>query len=300
VLPTGVSAGWYTVDGNDDPDVNLAVKELPCPAGFYCAGGARTECATLGEYCPEQSKAPVACPAGSYCPTSAEKRDCVAGEYCAESANPRPCAAGHYCVTPASETACPQNTHCPVRSTLPSPCLSCAIGEGLLLPCSTEGDDTICETCDANSVSVGGGDHCTPCPTNERPNGSKSACVPCLSCGLGEGFVSECVDGEDTICEACGVDSISVGGMESCTPCPENERPNGSKSACLPCKFCGVGEGVTTTCQMDGSEFQDTICQVCPAGEFSPGGYSACLPCKPTQYCPAGTPAPRLCSKGRP
>jgi hypothetical protein len=179
------------------------------------------------------------------------------------------------------------------------PCISCGLGKGFISECVLGGEDTVCETCDINSISVGGVDSCTPCPDNERPNGSKSACVPCRTCGLGAGFVSGCVlGGEDTICETCDANSVSVGGEGPCTSCGDNERPNGSKSACVPCKFCGVGEGVASTCQMDGSEFKDTVCQVCPAGEFSPGGNSACQQCKPTQYCPAGTPAPRLCSKG--
>ena len=100
--------GHYAADASGKYVTEGGVEAVVCPAGFYCSGGAKMECA-LGEYCPEQSTEAVACPAGSYCGTPAEKIDCDAGEYCAESATeaPRQCTAGYYCATPASEIACP-------------------------------------------------------------------------------------------------------------------------------------------------------------------------------------------------
>jgi hypothetical protein len=122
VLPIGVSVGNYSVDAGGNPTLNMAVAESVCPAGFYCPGGSKAECTTLGTYYLERPTEPVACPAGSYCRTPAEKIDCDAGQQCAESGTeePRPCAAGHYCATPASEVACEAGTLCEEGSELPT------------------------------------------------------------------------------------------------------------------------------------------------------------------------------------
>jgi hypothetical protein len=114
------------------------------------------------------------------------------------------------------------------------------------------------------------------CGENELPNGARSTCVPCRTCRVGEGFMSACLAGNNTVCQLCEANAVSTGGEDQCAECPENTRPNDSKTACVPCKTCPVGEGHVSACVNE----VDTICEPCGPNAISAGGTQTCVECK--------------------
>ena len=144
-----------------------------------------------------------------------------------------------------------------------------------------------------NGYACDGGNR-TLCGENELPNEARSACIPCLTCPVGEGFISACLAGVNTVCQLCEVNAVSTGGRDQCAKCPENTRPNDSKTACIPCGRCDIGYGVVSFCTVGG----DTVCAPCVAGQFSPGGRSLCEWCGEGEFCPEGASSPRPCMKG--
>ncbi len=183
------------------------------------------------------------------------------------------CAAGFYCVTPASKEPCPLGTYCPAKSTLP---ISLAKGSyainaaGTYVQVGGQGQ-MVCEAgyaCDGGTRTL--------CGENELPNGARSTCIPCLTCRVGYGFISACLAGKNTVCEPCGPNAISAGGTQTCVECLENTRPNDSKTACIPCLTCRVGEGHMSACINE----VDTICEPCGPNAISAGGTQKCMECK--------------------
>ncbi len=124
------------------------------------------------------------------------------------------CSAGHYCpgdyniskhpCEPGTFANAPKSTKC-------SSCRSCAVGEGMVSPC-TSTRDAVCGPCKRGEFSEGGDNTCKTCGVNEIANKANSACIPCKSCAVGEGLVAACsVDG-DTQCSPCKDGEFSSGG----------------------------------------------------------------------------------------
>ena len=93
-----------------------------CRTGFYCKPGTAiptTPC-PRGSFCPEGSRMPSPCEAGTYQNgTGATScRECPAGSYClwtsATEVDPKPCPRGYYCPAGTSistQFACPNGTY---------------------------------------------------------------------------------------------------------------------------------------------------------------------------------------------
>lgn len=124
--PTGpCAAGWYCA-GRATNATPLAVPEYPengpCPAGYYCLHG---------------TKAPTACPPGTFRNTTgarseSECLDCSPGSFCEGYGNSfvtGPCSPGYYCpqgsranVSKPSAFLCPKAHFCPGGSADPKEC----------------------------------------------------------------------------------------------------------------------------------------------------------------------------------
>jgi hypothetical protein len=85
-----------------------------------------------------------------------------------------------------------------------------------------------------------------------------------------------------------------VGGWDSCSACSDNFLPNDSKSACIPCSSCAVGEGYVSPC----SDGTDTECVACGDGEYSEGGLSECQGCGANEISNAAKSACLPCPVG--
>lgn len=103
--------------------------------------------------------------------------------------------------------------------------------------------------------------NCIPCPKGQTNNADFTACVPVSEAGSRK---APCPAGkfgfDGTACLPCADDSVSTSpGQRSCTKCGPTEKPNDSKTACIP---------------------KDEAPKVrpCPAGQFGNGGIS-CWPC---------------------
>ena len=109
---------------------------LPCPPGYYCAGG--TECPRAcpkGSTCTNERTPGVdtanytLCPAGSFCPIpSYGTFHCPSGSLCPRGVwQPSACPAGSYCEFPNTSQVCPSGHFCPLGSTEPFPCLMLSV-----------------------------------------------------------------------------------------------------------------------------------------------------------------------------
>jgi hypothetical protein len=97
--------GHYSANVVNETVSKKAVKEVLCPAGWHCSGGAKTQCTTPGKYCPEGSNAPADCTAGFYCPTPERQDPCKPGLYCPKGSwdlTLSKCPEGATCTVPAS------------------------------------------------------------------------------------------------------------------------------------------------------------------------------------------------------
>ena len=169
-------------------------------------------------------------------------------------------------------------------------CPPCSVGTY-----SPGGNNPTCSACP-------GGYYCvTPASAQPCPEGTYCPTKSVLPTSLSKGHYA--VDGEGTFTVTGGEGQRLCEAGYSCDggsriPCGEDELPNDSKSACVPCRTCKVGEGLVSACNSDGDQ---TVCKECDEGEFSTGGIgmcqrcgdneisneekSACVPCS---ACPAG------------
>ena len=169
-------------------------------------------------------------------------------------------------------------------------CPPCSVGTY-----SPGGNNPTCSACP-------GGYYCvTPASAQPCPEGTYCPTKSVLPTSLSKGHYA--VDGEGTFTVTGGEGQRLCEAGYSCDgggriPCGEDELPNDSKSACVPCRTCRVGEGLVSACNSDGDQ---TVCKECDEGEFSTGGIgmcqrcgdneisnegkSACVPCS---ACPAG------------
>lgn len=73
-------------------------RELPCPAGNFCAGPASIQACIKPYFCPPGTLSPTLCPAGSYCPNPSQKIICPKRHFCIlGSISPTPCAVLSIC-----------------------------------------------------------------------------------------------------------------------------------------------------------------------------------------------------------
>ena len=168
-------------------------------------------------------------------------------------------------------------------------CPPCSVGTY-----SPGGNNPTCSACP-------GGYYCvTPASAQPCPEGTYCPTKSVLPTSLSKGHYA--VDGEGTFTVTGGEGQRLCEAGYSCDggsriSCGEDELPNDSKSACVPCRTCRVGEGLVSACNSDGDQ---TVCKECDEGEFSTGGIgmcqrcgdnevsnqdrSACLPCPVGQY----------------
>ena len=169
-------------------------------------------------------------------------------------------------------------------------CPPCSVGTY-----SPGGNNPTCSACPSGYYCV------TPASAQPCPEGTYCPTKSVLPTSLSKGHYA--VDGEGTFTVTGGEGQRLCEAGYSCDggsriPCGEDELPNDSKSACVPCRTCRVGEGLVSACNSDGDQ---TVCKECDEGEFSTGGIgmcqrcgdneisneekSACVPCS---ACPAG------------
>ena len=130
-----------------------AFAQVPCPAGYTCAGTGNTDSSKAdcpaGEYCVGGNTAGVECPAGSYCPINSKHHipcdlgtynpdvgktavaDCLAcpaqqtctnrGQVNSDAAAWE-CSAGYYCPDDITVTKCPKGYYCAANVDKPTPC----------------------------------------------------------------------------------------------------------------------------------------------------------------------------------
>jgi hypothetical protein len=167
-------------------------------------------------------------------------------------------------------------------------CASCEAGE------YSEGGSNTCAPCNAGTYSVGGSKQCEPCvPGKYSSDIGQSVCNSWLLCDVGSGVVSEGNSTTDRVCRPCVAGEFSEGGSGTCGACVQGKEFSKAveQSVCSPCKSCGVGYGLVSSC----NSTADTFCQQCVPGECSDGSTkcvacgpgtipnrvrSACVPCK--------------------
>jgi len=140
-----------------------------CSANAVSVGG-ESPCSECGanEVANDEKSACVPCPAGEY-------RDLDMSDCAACSGNSVSRGGGRDC------EMCPVNEFTNDAKTACLPCSTCSVGEGIRLPCTADGNQTVCEQCGDNEVSTGGESACRSCAANEVADDAKSACVPCLA-----------------------------------------------------------------------------------------------------------------------
>jgi hypothetical protein len=272
--------------GNYCPFAGLStVRALLCSPGYWCKNGSFTaqprdrvhgEICPIGHYCPAGTKAPIACPIGTYNPvfgagniTSCNK--CSAGHACPTSALPRPsrnCSAGYYCpggqVSPRPYAFhCPIGFYCPAGS--PGP-LRCQAGTY-----SNRRGLTACIPCPA-------GKYCVMDDMCQLVNGT----VP-RDCPMGYYCPSGTQFGDQFPCPL-GTFGNRTGLVhaDNCTKCASGkscERPgliDGSLPQCAASYYCAVSAS-----RPDPTD--NVTGNLCPRGHYCPPGTGT------PQKCPAGT-----------
>lgn len=269
----GTNAGFYEPTGiAADAAGNLVVIQ---------AGAIRAlvDCMpALGYYGPPGAVVPpckTACPAGSFCPTSAAgPTQCGAGTWCAALAGaPTPCAAGNWSATLGATTAC--TNVCPAG-------FFCAAGATAPVPCGN------------GTYSAAGSAACTPAAAGYF-SGIATGQVPCPAgsfCPAGAAAPTQCAAGSYSgypAAEAClqaPAGSFCAAGALQTTPCPEGS-------------FCAAGSGAPQMCEAGSYALaRSAACTQAPAGTFCGANASRTVPCPAGAFCPAGAGAPQLCPPG--
>ena len=171
---------------------------------------------------------------------------------------------------------------------------SCAVGE----KCS--GGTCVCDGADSHKHH---GYACHPtgnCHSDAECPGDKVCSAGACECRVGHhGHGASCHADHD-----CGPDEIG-GGDQECTPCPDNQAPNESRTACLLCGTADHEHGSGKCHKVDdshcgsctgGKVCQHTAC-VCPSTEHEHEGARTCHPeghchsnadCAEGEYCDNG------------
>jgi hypothetical protein len=195
----------------------------PCAAGRYYSSGVCLVCSD-GSYCPEGSSTQQQCPAGSYCPTPAQKLACSSGYLCpAGSTSQQPCSAGHFCANNV-QTSCPAGSYCPALSAAPVTCPAgsyCPAVSSTPTPCLV---GRFCPAGSASSSECALGSYCVggaryDCPIgrygNQTNAPSSAHCAPCPAGRFGSRTGGTTMTGA---CSLCPAGSWTSEGASSCYP----------------------------------------------------------------------------------
>eukprot|EP01135_Chromosphaera_perkinsii_P005913 Nk52_evm8s371 gene=Nk52_evmTU8s371 len=263
--------------------VGLTTHSGDCLAGYYCKSGAwlatpsdgvTGDRCPPGSFCTVGSAQPVACPSGTFSPSSGATSNaacipCSAGKYCAaagsQTSNELPCTGGYLCLQGADTPTpvdgvkgrkCKIGHYCPTGATTE---IACAHG--------TFGPN--------DGLSA-----CVPCTAgNYCPSSGMTSPTPCTSGNF-------CVQGSSTPdpCPA-GTYSTTVGLSTSalCTSCPRGkycDTPGAPtpKGDCAAGYYCHIQSSVQS-----------------PSG---PGDFVSNGPCPKGHYCLQGTVSPTPCPIG--
>lgn len=274
-------------NGNQTNDQGVC---LQCPLGTYCDAG---------------YSAPIPCPAGYKCPTSAQAIPCVAGEVCPAgrtgAGGATPCTAGYYCPSILQGTSaalecpagyyCPQGSisymqgpdgtshqcntgeYCPARSDDHHPCAA-----GFYCP-----DPTQQLACPAGSYCPQGTSSPIPCPVGSYCPAGTSVAIQCMAgqyCPQGTVTPQTCPAGW-----YCPAGQTKFG-------CPAGTYSNATgKSAPTDCIQCPPG----TACPYTGGigrnswPMPNTEPKRCALGQYCPAGTTNLAPCPLGSYCPTTT-----------
>lgn len=265
-----------------------------CDIGYYCTSGSRTrtpdgsggDVCPAGNYCPQGSPSPVACPPGTNSTAKGigQKSQCGActkGYYCPDSGTVHAtlsCPTGYYCPggvdDPASNSSllCPTGNFCPQGTAFPIPCpagsYQSRIGQGACLACPA-GYYCLAET--SNPFPCPEGHYCLrnttfpneyPCPSGYYVNTTKSESLhDCKLCEPGQ---------------YCSTSGLAM-----------------SEGPCAPGYFCGSGSAFS-------SPFESGVYELGYVGETCVNltGGTVNDKCPPGHFCPTGSSSPMPCPRG--
>ena len=222
----------------------VTVAQVPCRAGYSCAGGAATATPATaaqgggmcspGEYCRTGSSQRTACGAGQYCKdyaAAAPGAKCEAGYYCpagATKSNWLRCTAGHYCRAGAhAQEACPVGTYSESEGASgPATCQPCPPGYG----CLVAGLASPYTAAAASADRCPGGYYCTSgTGTLDKDKAGSSSAVSgaglaLLACPAGYACPANSLIKQP--CEPGTYQDLSQ--QESCKPCPPGSYCDGA------------------------------------------------------------------------
>ena len=300
---TSVGSGYYV--GSD-----TGGSQIPCPAGYRCAGGGtRTQC-QAGTYSPEGAYTCTTCPSGTF--SRAGAASCIAGASCpggyyCTGTSITSCPSRYYCeegttINPAGDNSllCPAGSYCPPGTSLP---LKCASG-------------SYCP--DGSAFGTG------KCPLGKYcpDSGYPMECLAGKHCPIGTETPLDCTLGN--YCPAGSGNNTTLCPQGNYCPDPSEKKAVGANEVCVKkesimsrgsgqrwgindLKLCSTGEIAVSLCP-DGYYKSGGICTACPAGSSCANGlrtlcpvgtYSAtpgvtsCTPCEPGKV--AATPGRTEC-----
>lgn len=251
------------------------IVTLKCQAGYYCMGKATIPNPTdgmtgvicpAGNYCPEGTGEPIACPPGTYRSSTggailADCTTCTAAEYCPRRGLTTP-------VTP-----CPAGYYCPIGT-----------AQGTKYPCDPG------YMCPAGSASE------TLCPYNSyQPLPAQSSCLTCPARFY-------CKNTDATAAQwptICPTGKYCTAASQP-TDCPVGTfNPRQGMISAAECEDCPPGKMCTTTGLSDAT-VKCTAGYYCVRGVkvVNPPGDSTGGACPAGHYCPEGTITPIACQPG--
>jgi hypothetical protein len=273
---------------------------------FYSESGSMgIQSCPAGYYCPPTANSPIPCPVAYYCPPG------TTGDLNSEDGTgPKPCPTGTYTPLGASDpaqctsgitagyynnngiaTICPAGTYCPANTPAPVPCPAGTYNPQRGKP-SVQG----CLNCPAGSYCVAkatvGATSATPCTPGTYSTAIKAtAKTTCISCPPG----TTCPNKGMALATPCpaGTYSASTGLIGPCTLGPAGQYFSaGSGFPSAGSGFPSVGSSSSRVGATDISNFT-----TCAAGYYCPAGSAYQVPCPQGTYCDlpgmgAATPCP--------
>jgi len=256
---SAVSSGFYTTPQTVDT-ITVRENQTPCPSGFACVGGIKSACISGSTYQLEPSKS--SCLTCSICPAGTFKTsDCTptTDTVC------EPCPPGSACLE-GLKTICVLGSYQPEPSK--SSCLTCSICPAGTYSSSycTRTTDSVCETCEKSSASMGGATFCAQCDGEGQYSATEGASV----CSVAPAGTRPLTDRTGTV--TCPKNTFSIGAKDFCVPCPGGGHSVPGSSACEQCTA--------------GKYYKETgnKCEACPFGKYTSTGETNvddCKGCKP-------------------
>lgn len=296
-----------------------------CTIGHFCSGGAINQAplslsygdtCPAGYYCPAGTGQPIACPLGTFSPTTgrgilSDCLDCTPGMYCDTQGRTNytgPCTEGYFCSGKASDPAptdgttgniCPTGAYCPTGSPSPIPC-----NDGWYM---NHTGAALCDVCPPRFYCVNK-NYTNPCPVGKycpANTGFNWQSCPQGTYGPNEGLM---VSSECTQCDG-GMFCNSPGQSNVTGPCTEgfycqfgvntaspNNNNTGFGGVCPSGTYCPTGTKEPIGCPAGtyNDIVQQRSCRLCQAGYYCLANSTTYLntPCPRGAYCPTGTGAP--------